>query len=54
MSSIDEKKEFMLEALETLYNVTPFETAIAMEAMETIHAVALDAFNYFYSQTTLI
>jgi hypothetical protein len=25
-----------------------------MEAMETIHAVALDVFHYFYSQATLI
>jgi sugar phosphate isomerase/epimerase len=49
------EKEFMPEALETLNNVTPSETAIAMEAMATIHVVALDAFHYFYSQeTTLI
>jgi hypothetical protein len=30
------------EELETLNNVTPSKTAIAMEAMETIHAVVLD------------
>jgi hypothetical protein len=54
MSSIDEKKEFMLEALQALNSVTPSETAIAMEAMAAIHAVALDAFHYFYSQTALI
>jgi hypothetical protein len=54
MSSIVKKKDCMLEALEPLNNVTPSETAIAMETMATIHAVALDAFLYFYSQTTLI
>jgi hypothetical protein len=49
------EKEFMLEAFETLDNVTPSETATTMEAMATIHVVALDAFHYFYSQeTTLI
>jgi hypothetical protein len=41
------------EELETLNNVTPSKTAIAMEAMETIHAVALDAFHCFCSQTAL-
>jgi hypothetical protein len=33
---------------------TPSATTIVMEAMATIHAMALDVFHYFYSQMTLI